>query len=109
MDHKSIPRASSSREHQEYFLADGGNTPKETPTSTYVSQENYELSVYRGPESGTTSRHKSWRTRPERFLEAHPRIKKVWLYLRGPRPKEDLSGEMIPTRHAIPLNLRPSE
>ncbi|KIP12412.1 hypothetical protein PHLGIDRAFT_123962 [Phlebiopsis gigantea 11061_1 CR5-6] len=92
MDRKSISRASSSREHQAYFLADGGDTPKETPTGTYyVTQESYELSAYHGPQRSPVSPRQSWRTRSERFLEAHPRVRKVWLYLRGPRPKEDLS------------------
>lgn len=95
MDYSSPSRASSSRPPAEYFLADGGDNPhlKETPSSTNVSREDYELPEYNTKQpSISASQRRSWRTRLEGLLEARPRVRKVWLYFRGPRPKVGLSG-----------------
>ena len=95
MDHKSPSLASSSRSPAGDLFTGGTDTPrsKRSPSSINTSQEAYELPEYNTRQhSISASQREPWRKRLMGLLETHPRVQKVWIYFRGPRPKVDLSG-----------------
>lgn len=56
-----------------------------------LSQETYELADYNLKEpDGPSPDGGLWATRFERWLDSHAKARKMWLYIRGPRPKVDL-------------------
>lgn len=90
--------ASSSRTAAYRAVASDALTPdlKETPTKTGSVHESeaYELPEYmpKPPQQPQPERISSpLRRKAHDFLNSHPRLRKVWLYVRGPRPKVDLS------------------
>ena len=66
-----------------------------SPKCSPHEQETYELPDYnsKGPVRRLPSFGHAWL---DGFLNSHPKVRKVWLYIRGPRPKADLPGMPAP-------------
>lgn len=96
MDDKLLSSASSSQAG--YQLTDSTPPlPKRSPSSNPLSQETYELSDYIIKDSDIPESHgRSWRRRLDKLLDSHSKVRKVWLYFRGPRPKVNLPGASMP-------------